>query len=475
MPYALTSPTNPTAPGGAVLTWTMIGGGGEDWATTLGIGNFSGGTDAEMTVGDAIRGADTVVPATRGGNLYARPGNGPAGYGAFVLGGPTGYYGTARGYNAVDFQRYRSIANRVAAGSYSMTMGGNNRIEASYAFAGGFGCYVTGYGFLPNFVFGSYINAYLSGAGNALFGTYHYLNTGTGMYVNMVAGSGVTITNANSFLYGNFLFGGNYLAITPQLGQGLTSNFVLAGLNAVTVYGGVESSLILLNGGYVGGYNSGSIDVGGSLVVGASHQIGYRSQASYSELVGEAGVFGSTAVLLQGLVEFSRGSGDAPHVLLCHEDIHGIRAAAPNPGAAMRQDGFSVVARTTDNSTTELLASFSPTASPTYRYLVRPDNLHTAFVMVSARQESGAAGTVGDSASWFIQLAVKNQGSTVTLLGSTGTGAPTFNDAGAAAWTVALAVDSVADKLLINVTGETDKNIRWHAQSLGPIVGALTT
>lgn len=83
-------------------------------------------------------------------------------------------------------------------------------------------------------------------------------------------------------------------------------------------------------------------------------------------------------------------------------------------------------------------------------------------LMVSASQTGGIAGTVGDTASWFVTLLLKRVGDVYTLVGSNiGAGAPTYNDAGAALWNVALGV--AANGLTITVTGEVDKTIQWAA------------
>jgi hypothetical protein len=84
----------------------------------------------------------------------------------------------------------------------------------------------------------------------------------------------------------------------------------------------------------------------------------------------------------------------------------------------------------------------------------------TFRLQVAAIQNGGTAGTVGDSAGWIIDGIIRrNNAGTITLLGST---APfTFADAGAAAWTAVVSADAVNNALVVTVTGEANKNIRW--------------
>lgn len=95
-------------------------------------------------------------------------------------------------------------------------------------------------------------------------------------------------------------------------------------------------------------------------------------------------------------------------------------------------------------------------ASDSGAYIAFFANSISSFTLyVSAQQPA-----TGDCASWIITGSVKNIGGTYTLIGSSiGAGAPTYNDAGAALWTVGLAAG--ASGLTVTVTGEAAKTIAW--------------
>ena len=132
-------------------------------------------------------------------------------------------------------------------------------------------------------------------------------------------------------------------------------------------------------------------------------------------------------------------------------------------GSAQRA-AYLLAIETTTNTPAELTTS---AASPiaTNRLYIKPGRTYAFRIKVSARQVAGAAGTAGDSACWFIEGCIKRDLANNTLLVGvpTGTGAPTFNDVAAAAWTVAVTADDVNESLVITVTGEVSKTIRWSA------------
>lgn len=87
-------------------------------------------------------------------------------------------------------------------------------------------------------------------------------------------------------------------------------------------------------------------------------------------------------------------------------------------------------------------------------------------VTVVARQISGAAGTVGDSACFLASqgLAVNNAGTSSSIGATASPAAVTYSSAAAAAWTITFSVDNTTDCLLINGIGEVNKNIDWTAR-----------
>lgn len=85
-------------------------------------------------------------------------------------------------------------------------------------------------------------------------------------------------------------------------------------------------------------------------------------------------------------------------------------------------------------------------------------------IMLSARQTAGAGGTVGDSSYWEIDGCIKRDGSNNTALVGSTTTTLVGQDAGAAAWAVAVTADDTNESLKIAVTGEATKTIHWVAR-----------
>jgi hypothetical protein len=135
-----------------------------------------------------------------------------------------------------------------------------------------------------------------------------------------------------------------------------------------------------------------------------------------------------------------------------------IIAGNTNVGQAQTGQAYSF-ARTTSATP----GTFRPSSSTSELFYLR-DNSSTAFrINISARQDGGAAGTVGDSASWVVTGQVKRGVgvASAAVVGVTVT--PVASDAGAATWTVAVDVDTGNGTLRIRGTGEASKNINWGA------------
>jgi len=94
-----------------------------------------------------------------------------------------------------------------------------------------------------------------------------------------------------------------------------------------------------------------------------------------------------------------------------------------------------------------------------------PNNSACGFVgVISAyRTVTTGGGIVGDSASWQVTGLLKSVGGTSTLIGvAVGVGgAPNYNDAGAAGWTVVAAIGSGG--IVFSATGQAGETIRWES------------
>jgi hypothetical protein len=153
----------------------------------------------------------------------------PAGTGALQAQATTSSAvgGNARGANAVDFQTSRSVASRVASGTYSVLVGGqNNTVASSYcALVGGVGNTSNG--------FGAFVG---SGNTNSTSGSYAFigggqLNTVSGFPSVVVGGSTNTAAGFHNFIGAGFTNSGTSgSAVTTQ-------SATMNGTTAVTLSG----------------------------------------------------------------------------------------------------------------------------------------------------------------------------------------------------------------------------------------------
>lgn len=97
------------------------------------------------------------------------------------------------------------------------------------------------------------------------------------------------------------------------------------------------------------------------------------------------------------------------------------------------------------------------------RGILIPNNSAAGFRGICSAWRAAGAGIVGDSATWMIDGLISNVGGVYTLIGAAVgvAGAPNYNDAGAAGWTLAAAI--VANQLRLQATGQAGETIYWEA------------
>jgi hypothetical protein len=112
--------------------------------------------------------------------------------------------------------------------------------------------------------------------------------------------------------------------------------------------------------------------------------------------------------------------------------------------------------QTTDATLTELYLD-----GASLQFLLDDTCTYAVDILVVGRQTGGIAGTAGDT--WFeeIKSAVEMTGGVPT--GIAGGAQSTISSSAGASWVVAGGIDNVTDALVINVTGEANKNINWVA------------
>jgi hypothetical protein len=450
--FRLFSPTTPITVDTTGTSWEEDGGGGggggEDLAATLAVGNTTGGTNIEVTVGDEIQGVDGSG-GSAGGSLVLRPGNGDgAGADGSINSGdaPSSVAGDPRGENAVDFQRVRFAADQVGSGDRSFTMGKYNRNAGADTMVVGSYNRVEG-GAGPMTTFGAF--NYIQTAQYAwLFGgaySYGYGATQGGNGGTIMWGGGHTFYDTNE-LSGMLVAGtSHYWAPAHTAKYNLVGGFNQHFYNATTssysaiwgqsvwLYGDIYQSALFISGSYVHSAVN-------ALAVGENH---------YVDAIGPCVVLGKEGwITNQGEMIFSGSNG----------------------GWGSTQAGrVSMAARTTDATTTEFSTADTDTLSADFdRYTLRDDSAISFTAIVSARQTGGTSGTAGDSASWTVNAVIKNIGGTTSMVGGSGgaTIAPDFSDAAAAGWRLDVVAGGANGALVLRATGEANKDITWEAHIL---------
>lgn len=125
--------------------------------------------------------------------------------------------------------------------------------------------------------------------------------------------------------------------------------------------------------------------------------------------------------------------------------------------AGVSQTALLVLGRPTTDATATVLTSNSSAAGTTNQ-VVLPNNSAYSF---SGEVIAGVTGG-GNTARWTINGAIKRgaNAASTTMVG-TPTVTMTHNDAGASAWTVAVAADTTNGAIKVTVTGAASTTIRW--------------
>ena len=125
--------------------------------------------------------------------------------------------------------------------------------------------------------------------------------------------------------------------------------------------------------------------------------------------------------------------------------------------SGVSQAGCLVLARQTTSNAATVLASTSSTAGSANQVIL-PNNAAYSF---SGEVIAGVTGG-GNTARWTISGAIKRGANAAsTAMVGTPTVTMTHNDAGAAAWTVAVTADTTNGGISVTVTGAAATTIRW--------------
>ena len=133
---------------------------------------------------------------------------------------------------------------------------------------------------------------------------------------------------------------------------------------------------------------------------------------------------------------------------------------------------------TVDATATRLTANGGGSATSENTINMPPSSSFLVKLLVKAYQIGGSSGTIGDNAAWEVTANFTFVGGTLTMDGcisvsasgiSTGGAAllPLFSKGSGSNWRLAVAADTTVNGISLSGTGETNKNIRWVARSMG--------
>lgn len=317
--------------------------------------------------------------------------------------------GNKRGTGATDWQKTRINAAYVASGVDSTISGGKNNTASGLnaTVVGGNSNTASAQDSAVGGGFGNNASAQQSaicgGNGNTASSNYSFVGGGqsntasTSTHATVCGGNGAIASGQYSFIGG-----GNNNAATAQYGS-------VCGGNS----NGANGTYSFVGGGFAN-----------------------QTPGSYSAIMG--GVRGTTRSII-GYHVFP-----ACNVPIANTD-------------GVTQSGLLLLARETTNATATVLTSNSSAASTTNQVTL-PDNSAYSF---SGEVIAGVT-AAGDSARWTINGAIKRGASAAsTVMVGTPTVTMTHNDAGAAAWVVAVTANATLGCITVTVTGAAATTIRW--------------
>lgn len=332
--------------------------------------------------------------------------------------------GNARGDDAVDLQTERSNAAYVASGENSVVGGGqDNRAPAQHAVVGG--------GFNNN------ANAIYSviggGQDNATSGTA-YATIGGGEdnvasdRSSTVAGGSLNQATGNYSAIGGGV--SNVAAGSNSTVSGGDGNEISSGSNQSTISGGQDNTI-------TNGFNS--------IITGGSDNT--IDNANSATILGGSG---NTVNGNGGIVMGAQGVARSTYQFV-HSRATGSNFG-PNPGSA--QFTRQIFAAVTSNDTPTSLTHDGGTAADIYKI---PSDSTAAFRILLVARRTDAD---NESAAYQFVGCIDNNAGTTALVGTV---AKTVIAEDNSAWDADVTADDTNDGILITVTGEAAKTIRWVA------------
>jgi hypothetical protein len=387
--------------GSGVLSWATAGGGG-------GLTHF---VESEETASPNATVPVDALTATDASYTDIDVALVAKGTGATLAQVPDGTAagGSKRGTYATDLQKARQSSARVASGNYSVI-------------AGGYG----------NGTSGGYAST-VGGFSNQASSNYSFVGGGqsneakTNTHATCVGGISNDATGQYSFVGGG----------QAQIASGIYSS--ISGGRSNTA----SSSYATVGGGFINAVSSSYATVSGGRnnTAGSSYATvsggSYNTASSNSSFI-SGGSYGTTRLI------------EGNHVFpACNAPIANT--------AGVTQSALLLLARQTTDATATVLASNTSAASTTNQVIL-PNNAAYSF---SGEVIAGVT-AAGDTARWTIDGAIKRGANAAsTAIVGTPTVTMTHNDAGAAAWAVAVTANTTNGGIKVEVTGAAATTIRW--------------
>lgn len=240
--------------------------------------------------------------------------------------------------------------------------------------------------------------------------------------------------------------------ISTRVASGTNSGILSGSNNGATSLGsavvGGDSNTATNSYAFVGGGTFNTASGFYSAVLGGNSNL---ATATNSVVAGGSSnvADGTNSCILGGRMGSTRGINGFHVFPACNAPI----ASA----SGVSQSGLLVIARETTSASATVLGSTSSAASSNNQ-IALPSNSAYSF---SGEVIAGVTGG-GDTARWTINGAIKRGAAAAsTALVGTPTVTMTHNDAGAAAWTVAVTADTTNGALAVTVTGAAATTIRW--------------
>jgi hypothetical protein len=220
----------------------------------------------------------------------------------------------------------------------------------------------------------------------------------------------------------------------------------------------------------IAGGNSGKASGHYSTVCGGSNNVASGQYSFVGGGTNSAGASGTYSAVLAGInnsvaavsaISLAGDDNDVQSAAVCsvvhgikanatrhNEHAHGLKGSAAGE-AQMSRCGGTVV--TTDATETEL---FLDGVTGTLRLDVPTNGVLTGVVRVSARRTD----VTGESEGFYMEFCVENDNGTTAILGS-----PVVNQHALTTWSITVTADDTNDAIVVKVTGEAGKTIRWVA------------